>query len=98
MFEAVDPYQVLLLMAAVAYAAFLLGRASVSAEPNHGANKQNAEQLLARLSPSEAQEIDQLLRDGAHIEAIKEIRSATGAGLREAKLAADYRRTQVKAR
>ncbi|MHA7870761.1 MAG: hypothetical protein ACX939_00270 [Hyphococcus sp.] len=99
--DTIEPYQIALLMAAVAYAAFLFGRASANREGRESREERQmrtaheAEQLFSSLSPSKQEEVDRLLTDGQLIPAIKAIREETGAGLRDAKLAADYRRRMV---
>lgn len=97
----VEPYQILLVMAAVAYIAYLFGRATVRREGGEGREERQlreaheAERLFSSLSASKQEEVDRLLTEGQVIAAVKAIREESGAGLREAKLATDYRRRML---
>ena len=57
--------------------------------------RQAAEALFASLSSEAQSEVDRLLRDGKLIAAVKAVREETGAGLRDAKLAVDMRRSSM---
>ncbi len=99
--ENLEPYQLWLLMGAVAYAAFLFGRATAGgASPEEREHKrmeqrQQAAQLFSSLSPDAQQQVDERIRAGKIIEAIKIVREYSGAGLRESKLAVDARRASM---
>ncbi len=94
-----EPYQIFLLMAAVAYAAFLFGRASARGgegrEERRLREAHDAERTFSALDMSKQAEVDRLLTDGKVIAAVKEIRAASGLGLKEAKITADWRRTML---
>ncbi len=89
------------LLALVAIAAFIAGRVSVGgvSEDERAARRmqerQAAESQFAGLSPSVQGAVDERIRNGKIIEAIKIIRENTGAGLREAKLMVDARRASI---
>jgi len=97
----VEPYQIVLVMAAVAYAAYLFGRATARREGGESGEERrlreahDAERLFSSLSASKQEEVDRLLTDGHVIAAVKAIREETGSGLKEAKLATDYRRANM---
>ena len=99
--ENFEPYQLWLLMGAVAYVSFLAGRVTAnggsteSAEERRFREDHEAERNFSSLSPSKQTEIDGLLTDGKLIEAIKLIREETGIGLRDAKLAAERRKRML---
>ena len=96
-----DPTQFWLLLASVAGIAFLFGRATAGGGDN-GFGQSRSERLqreheaadmtFSSMSASKQAEVDRHLSNGKVIEAIKTIRAETGAGLRDAKLAADHRR------
>lgn len=93
-----DPLQIWLLMAAVAYIAFMAGRATAnrgdkeSRESRALRQQESAERTFSEMSESNREEVDRLLRDGKTIEAIKTVRASAGLGLRDAKLAVDWRK------
>lgn len=97
-----DQTQFILLLASVAGVAFIIGRAtaggaSSEAREERRMNQQmEAERLIASLTPAVQQEVDEKLKAGKLIEAIKIIRENTGAGLRDAKIAADLRRAAIR--
>ena len=96
-----EPIQIWLLMAAVAYVAFMVGRASVNRgdKESHEARamrrEENAERVFSELSTSATEEVDRLIRDNKIINAVKVVRENTGLGLRDAKLAVDWRRRMM---
>lgn len=100
--ENAEPYQLWLVMAAVAYAAFLFGRATarggggLSREERRTQQRHDAERVFSSLSASKQADADRLLNDGELIEAVKLIRAEAGIGLKEAKAAADLRREVLK--
>ena len=94
--ENLEPYKLWLLMAAVAYIAFMVGRATKGASPEERARRdmvahQEIETALAQLPSSKLEEIDRLIADRKKIEAIKVMREATGLGLKLSKMAVDQR-------
>ena len=94
--ENLEPYKLWLLMAAVAYIAFMVGRATKGASPEERARRdmvaqQEIETALAQLPSSKLEEIDRLIADRKKIEAIKVLREATGLGLKLSKMAVDQR-------
>lgn len=97
-----DPLQIWLLMAAVAYIAFMAGRAT--ARKGGGESREakalriqgSAENAFSSLTPSIAADVDRLLNDGKTIEAIKVMREHTGLGLKESKQAIDWRKRLIK--
>lgn len=95
----IEPYQILLLMAAVAYASFLFGRASARGgegrEERRMREDHEGERIFSALDASKQAEVDRLLTEGKLIAAVKEIREATGSGLKEAKTTADYRKRML---
>lgn len=100
--NALEPIQIWLLMAAVAYVAFMAGRASAnggdkeSRESRALLQQQSAERIFSELSVSNREHVDRLVRDGKTIEAIKSIRMSAGVGLRDAKRAVDWRKRMMK--
>lgn len=101
MFENIEPYQIIFLILAVAYFAFMAGRASagVSAEPREARAQRRAmaaEQLFAALTPEQQAGVDAIIREGRTIEAIKQVREYSGSGLKESKEAIDWRRSQLR--
>lgn len=99
--DTIDQTQMIILLASVAGVAFIVGRATaggISSEERAARQmreRQEAEQLFSSLSPTVQQEVDERLKAGKLIEAVKMIREKTGAGLREAKRAADIRRAAI---
>lgn len=98
--ETLSTDQWLLIVAAAAIAAYLLGRATGGASPEERAEKrmrdrQEADALFNRMSPTKQQEVDAELTENKVVEAIKIIREETGASLREAKQAAEARRAAM---
>jgi ribosomal protein L7/L12 len=94
--ESFEPYQLWLVMAAVAYVGFLLGRATKGASPEERQRQlmvehQEIETAMAGLDGSKLAEVDRLMADGKKIEAIKVLREATGLGLRLSKMAVERR-------
>lgn len=92
-FNSIQPW---LLMSAVAYAAFLIGRATKPVSPqerNHRrlVEEEEIETALREVTKSKWEEIDRLLSDRKKIEAIKVLREATGLGLKLSKMAAERR-------
>ncbi len=99
-----DPMGQWLLLAGVAYVAFMIGRStagpreSVEAREMRRMNeKQAAADAFAALSPDVRSDVDRLLMDKQVIQAIKVIREHTGMGLKDSKLAADQRRKEIAA-
>jgi ribosomal protein L7/L12 len=97
-----DPAAQWLLLAFVAWASFMIGRATAnrtSAEERRMRREneeQEASEAFASLPSSVHADVDRLLLDGKLIEAIKLIREHTSLGLKDSKLAADQRRRQIK--
>jgi len=94
--ESFEPYQLWLVMAAVAYVGFLLGRATKGASPEERqrqrmVEEQEIETAMAGLDASKLAEVDRLMADGKKIEAIKILREATGLGLKLSKMAVERR-------
>ncbi|GJL95610.1 MAG: hypothetical protein DHS20C05_20150 [Hyphococcus sp.] len=98
-----EPYQLWLLIVAVAYVAFLAGRAS----GRHGATagnreqekflrQQEAEATFNGLPLSKREEVDRLIKDGKIIAAVKAVREDTGGGLKESKAVVDVRKLALK--
>jgi ribosomal protein L7/L12 len=85
------------LIAAVAVAAFILGRMTAGSASERARSKLIAEQEAsrnsARLSSVTGAEVDRLLADGKMIEAIKLIRAELNTGLYEAKQIVDLRKS-----
>ena len=99
--ENLDPLQIWLLMAAVAYVAFMTGRATAGRDDKESREAQalrrqeSAERVFSEMSASTREEVDRLLRDGKIINAVKVIREHSGLSLRDAKLAVDWRRRMM---
>lgn len=99
--ENLDQTQILLLLAAVAGVAFMIGRSTAgggNAEDRaerEMRERQEAERLFASLPPEVQQEVDALIAEGRTIEAVKLIRENSGADLKEAKKAVDMRRASM---
>ncbi len=96
--ENFEPYQLWFLMAAVAYVAFLLGRATKGASPEERQRRelvetQEIETAMANIPQSKLEEIDRLMADRKKIEAVKTLREATGLGLKLSKMAVEQRAT-----
>jgi ribosomal protein L7/L12 len=96
-----EPYQIWLLMAAAAYAGFLVGRATAnrdgsSREERAFQTQMTAESVFSELNESTKADVDRLIQDGKIIHAVKVVREATGKGLKEAKQAVDWRRAMIK--
>ncbi len=94
-----SPVQLWLLMAAVAYVAFLFGRATKPVDPQERERRRLVEEAeietaVSGLSASKWEEIDRLLSDRKKIEAIKVLREATGLGLKLSKMAVENRGRQ----
>lgn len=101
--EQLEPYQLWMLMAAVAYVAYLFGRASARGEGSGEGREERrmredheAERAFSSLPPSKQADVDRLLSEKKLIAAIKVIREETGIGLRDAKLAAERRQRALK--
>lgn len=93
--ENVEPYQIIMLMAAVAYAAFLFGRATAGgSEHQRLVENEEIEAAMRTISAPKLEEIDRLIADRKKIAAIKVVRAETGLGLRPAKMAVDRRAAQ----
>lgn len=101
MLEDLGQTELLILFAAVAGAAFLVGRATGGGgSPEDRAERrmrerQEAERLFSGLPPEVQQDVDARLANGKTIEAVKIVRENSGAGLKEAKQAVDYRRASM---
>ncbi len=97
--ENFEPYQIILLMIAVAYVAYLFGRASAGdgegREERRLREAHDAERIFSALDASKQSEVDRLLVDGKIIAAVKQIRAASGLGLKDAKITADWRRAML---
>lgn len=98
----IDPTGGWLILAAVAYIAFMAGRASAGRrespedrEMRRMREGERAAGAFAALSPSVQADVDRLLLENKKIEAIKLIREQTGMGLKESKDAADQRQRSV---
>lgn len=92
-----------LVIAVVAWAAFMIGRASAGRrespeerEMRRMREGESAADAFASLSPSVQTDVDRLLAAGKKIEAIKLIREQTGMGLKESKDAAEHRQSEIK--
>ncbi|MEZ5920900.1 MAG: hypothetical protein R3C60_06055 [Parvularculaceae bacterium] len=89
-----------MIVAAAAFIGFMLGRisgrrgASGSGSPSPAPGRP-PEEAFAALSPETQADIDRLLREKKLINAIKEIRKASGLGLKESKDVADWRRKAI---
>ncbi|MEO1251573.1 MAG: hypothetical protein AAFW81_04410 [Pseudomonadota bacterium] len=100
--EDLDPIQFWLVLAAVAYVAFLFGRATKNRSGDSGnrelaamRQREAAEHVFASLPRPAQQEIDAKIQEGKTIEAVRLVRQHAGVGLREAKLAVDARRASM---
>lgn len=92
----IEPYQFWLLLAAVGYAGFSLGRATKGLTPEERAQRSFAEDEKIRtamdeLSPATLEEIDRLMAARKKIEAIRVLREASGLELKLAKIAVERR-------
>ena len=99
---ALDPTGGWLILAAVAYIAFMIGRAGAGRrespeerEMRRMREGERAATAFAALSPSVQADVDRLLLDRKKIEAIKLIREHTGMGLKESKDAAEHRQSEI---
>lgn len=97
-----EPYQLWMLMAAVAYIAFLIGRATARRSASDGSQdhffrQQVAEETFNSLPLSKREEVDRLLRAGKLISAVKVVREETNAGLKDSKAMVDGRKRTLKA-
>lgn len=101
--ENLDPGMNWLIVAVIAFCAFILGRASARGGEGGGESRQarrlhdieRATAALAALEMSKQAELDRLITDGRIIDAVRLLREATGMGLYESKLAVDERRKSV---
>lgn len=94
--ENIEPYQIWLVIAAVGYAGFLLGRATKGPGAEERARRAFAEDeeirtAMDELAPTKLEEIDRLMAERKKIEAIKVLREASGLGLKLAKMAVEQR-------
>lgn len=94
--ENFSPIQLWLLMAVIAYAAFLFGRATKPVSPQEKERRrlvedEEIETALRDVTASKWEEIDRLLSDRKKIEAIKVLREATGLELKLSKMAVERR-------
>ncbi len=96
-----DPTGGWLVLAAVAFVAFRIGRMSAGKSESAGEREmrrmqeeQAAEDTFASLSPSVQADVDRLLADKKVIDAVKVVRENTGKGLKESKDVVDQRRKQ----
>ena len=100
--ENLDPLQIWLLMAAVAYIAFMAGRATSRRDTGESREmkalriQQAADEAYSGLTSSSQEEVDRLIRDGKIIQAVKVVRENTGFGLKESKDTVDQRRRMIK--
>jgi ribosomal protein L7/L12 len=88
---------VLILVAAVAAAAFYLGRRSAGLSRDAEAHQTTAPQksdigTFERLPEDTRSTVDRLVREGRTIEAVRVVRASTGLGLYEAKQVVDLQR------
>lgn len=85
-----------LVLAAVGYGGYLIGRASAGggSSASREIDSLEMDQALNSLSPDKQAEIDGLLANRKKIAAIKILRAETGLGLRDAKLTIDKRAAQ----
>ena len=97
-----DPMGQGLLLAAVAYFSFMIGRSVGRSHESPEAREMRrmeeqtkAADAFASLTPSIQTDVDRLLLDDKKIQAIKLIRENTGMGLKDSKIAADLRRDQI---
>ena len=87
-------------VAAAAFIGFMVGRISGrrrvlgSGSPPPAPDRPREEAFVA-LAPQTQAEVDRLLHEKKRINAIKEIRSASGLGLKESKDVADWRRKAI---
>lgn len=101
--ENLDPGINWLVVAVIAFGAFILGRASARGGDGGGESRQarrlreseEATAAFAALDLSKQADIDRLIADGRIIDAVKLLRESTGMGLYESKLAIDERRRNV---
>ncbi len=99
--ENLEPLQIWLLMGAVAYIAFMAGRATAnkgdkeSREARAFRIQENAESLFSSLTGSTVEEVDRLIGNGKIINAVRVVRENTGAGLKDSKDAVDWRRRSM---
>jgi ribosomal protein L7/L12 len=97
--EQTDLAGILPLLGIVALGAFWLGRASAGA--GGGASddlmqrQMETEQLFSSMSPAAQADIDALVAAGKYLEAIKRVRTETGAGLKQSKDLVDHRKKQI---
>ena len=89
-----------MVVAAAAFIGFMVGRiagrrgASGSGSPPPAPGRP-PEEAFAALAPETQAEVDLLLHEKKLINAIKEIRTASGLGLKESKDVADWRRKEI---
>ncbi len=100
--NALEPLQIWLLMAAVAYIAFMAGRATANSGDKESREsralrvQESAERTFSEMTSSTKDDVDRLIRDGKKIDAIRLVREHSGLGLRDAKLAVDWRQRMIK--
>lgn len=101
--QELDPQLYWVILAAVAYGAFLLGRATaqrgetgLTREERRRREVDEAATALSALEPSKLADVDRLLARGKIIDAVRLVRTETGMGLYESKLAVDQRRAVIK--
>jgi ribosomal protein L7/L12 len=101
--QELDPQLYWLILAAVAYGAFLFGRttarrgeAGMTREERRRRETDEAAAALSALEPSKLADVDRLLTRGKIIEALRLVRTETGMGLYQSKLAIDQRRAVIK--
>ena len=93
-----------LLLVAVAYIAFRIGRATAGGENTESREvralraQESAERVFSELSTSNQTEVDRLLFNDEVIAAVKLIREEAGIGLKDAKGVADHRRRKLAGR
>ena len=83
------------ILIATALMGFFSGRASKETDAGgmpYLKDFDEANAAFANLTPEGQSEVDQLLRDGKLINAVKRIREETGRGLKDAKMIVDARR------
>jgi hypothetical protein len=97
--EQTDLAGILPLLGIVALGAFWLGRASAGMSGGSSDDflqrQMELEQLFASMTPMAQAEVDRLIAARKYIEAIKFVRSETGAGLKQAKELVDARKKQM---
>ena len=97
--EQADLSGILPILGFVALGAFWLGRASAGLQGGSGEDalqrQMETEQLFAQMTPAAQAEVDRLIAARKYIEAIKFVRSETGAGLKQAKDLVDARKKQL---